>query len=210
MNQYQQFPPSPQPPMMYEQMPPPRSAWPQVIGIISIILASFGLMCYGCNSAATIMQPWMTNMTPPGQQPVAMQGAQLALTIINVCASFLLSLLMLIGGIGLMMRRYWSVAALKIWSVLRILNALLALALGFIYLEEMMQQINDQFAQQSMTLPMTFTSGVMIVIIILSFFIALIWPAFLLIWFARSSIRHERESWASPMRGGMQVLLPCV
>jgi len=200
MNQYQQFPPSSEPPIMYDSLPPPRSSWPKVIGIISIIFGSFGLLCYGCNSAVTIAQPWLAGMVPADQQPVTIQGMQLVFSIFVACGSFLLSLLLLIGGFALTMRKYWSVGALKWWAILRILLAFISTIIGFAYLEETIQQLNDQFAQQSMSMPMTFTNSLMIMSIILGLLMALIWPVFLLIWSARSSVRREIESWAVPMR----------
>ena len=200
MNQYQQFPPSFEPPIMYDSLPPPQSSWPKVIGIISIIFGSFGLLCYGCNSAATIAQPWLAGMVPADQQPVTIQGMQLVLSLVSACGTFSLSLLLLMAGIYLTMRRHWSVWWLKLWAILRILFALFSMTIGFVYLEEIIQDLNDQFAQQSMSMPMTFTNSLMIMSIIMGFLLALIWPVFLLIWFARSSIRREIESWSVPMR----------
>ncbi len=200
MNQYQQFPPSPEPPLMYDSLPPPQSSWPKVIGIISIILGSMGLMCYGCNSLATLAQPWLADIAPPGQRPVAVQGMQLVMSVIVACGTFLLSILLVIGGGGLTTRKYWSVGALKWWAILRIVLAFVSSIIGFVYIEKTIRDLNDQFAQQSITMPPTFTNSLMIMSIILGFLITLIWPVFLLIWFARSSVRREIESWAVPMR----------
>ncbi len=190
--------PEPVPPMHSFGMideGPPRTKWPMVLGTISIILAGFGLLCYGCNSASTIMQPMFMGMMPEDQRPATAQGAQLVIQIVQICALFLLSVWLLIAGIGLCRRSPWSRSWALGWCWAKILLSLCGTAVGFIFVDDMVRQINDQFQQQGSNFPFTISRGIMIALFAVGLVWSLIWPVIMLLWLTRGSIREEVANW---------------
>jgi len=181
-------------PELYE--PAPRSAWPTVIGVICIVLASLGLLCYGCNSASTILQPMVIAAMPADQRPPTPQGAQLVYQVIALCASFLLSIWLLIAGIGLCRRRSWSRAWCLGWAWLKILLSVVSTAVGFLFAGALAQQVNDQLARQPGGAPFTLTKEIFIVFFIITLVWNLIWPVFIIGWFSRARVKEEVAAWA--------------
>src|SRR3954468_11066775 len=81
-------------------------AWPKVIGIISIVVASLGLACGVCGLANIALLPVMENMTKDklGPMPAIMKptGLQMALGVVQMGWPALL----LGAGIATVRRRY--------------------------------------------------------------------------------------------------------
>jgi hypothetical protein len=182
-------PPAVMPPYMM-QPPPRRSGWPVAVGVVSIILSSMGLLCYGCGSFSTLVNP----LLPPDLQTAAVTGGYLVYSVVSYCGSFVLSVWLLISGIGLCGRRGWSGPASLAWAVAKIAFVLMELIVGFAFLPDMVNEMNEMFEETEGPALRVNETVVAIVSVVLSV-IALVWPVFLAIWFGRTNIRHEVETW---------------
>lgn len=56
------------PPTMQPTLPAEPASWPGVIGTVSIIWGSLGLLCNSCGLIMQLAQPLMINMAPPEQR----------------------------------------------------------------------------------------------------------------------------------------------
>src|SRR4029079_16081378 len=97
-------------------------------------------------SGSLIFQPLMLGALPPDQRRPTPHGLQLVTQVVQMCGSFLLSLLLLIGGIGLLKRRPWSRSSHLLWAVLKVLLTAVGFAVGLLFADEMVKQINDQLS----------------------------------------------------------------
>jgi hypothetical protein len=179
----------------------PETSWPKVIGIISIVLASLGLACYGCQSVSTIFQPMMVGAMPEEMRPPAPSTMQMAYSIATYCISFLLSLLLLFAGIATLKRKPSGRSLHVLWSVLKVVVSLISFGFAVMLAEEIADQVNAQMQQQSQQTgqpPMfEMTPGMMIIASAVTTAIMLIWPVFLLIWFNRGKVKDEVSTWGS-------------
>ncbi len=119
------------PASMTGTIPPAPSVWPKVIGTISIVLGAMGLLCYGCGAIGEIVPPMLTSVVPEeslGPQP---QGAFLVYWIGTYCVSLLLSLWLLVAGIGIAQRRAWSRPASIGWAITKVVAAVGDTVLAF-------------------------------------------------------------------------------
>lgn len=164
----------------------PRS-WPKVVGIVSIVWGSLGLVCNGCGFVGNISQDAMMKMMPQPQGPDAPQIPPMpdamkagVVDIAGAALGFLLSALLIIAGSVLIARRpagrtlHLAYAAVSILVTIfttvfmvQKLNAMAAWA----------KQNPDNFwAQQNQ-------SGFAMVGLFVGVVIGLAYPLFCLVWF---------------------------
>ncbi|MHC4128409.1 MAG: hypothetical protein ACYTE6_04010 [Planctomycetota bacterium] len=187
---------SPAPPVMSPELPETPSRWPTTIGVINIVFAALGLICYGCGSLNTVASPWLAGMMPEGQRPATAQGIQLVIQIAQMCTATLLSIWLLFAGIGVLKRRAWARPHCIGWSVAKIILTLLGSVAAAILAPQTVEQINDQLSQQGPA-PFTVTVAMIKIFVIVSMLWFLIWPVFLLLWFSRGRIADEVAEWAA-------------
>ena len=202
------------PPIEGAFVPDKRSVWPTVIGIITIIFGSLGAAYNGlCSPAGMIMagafKPMFEDMaqSAPGAG-MEMQVAQieamsryLPASLVVYLTSTILSVLLLIGGIGVLRRRGWSGRTLNIWAILRILQAIPAVIVTYLMNDAMFEAMEEAAASgggataqmPSGIFSVMATVGLAAVIIQLLIYWAL--PVFVLIWFSRRVIREEVAEW---------------
>ncbi len=182
-------------PSAFEDYRPP-SKWPMTIGVISIVFGSLGLICYGCGSANTAASPWLVNMMPEDQRPPLAGGMLLTIQLFQQCSASLLSVWLLIAGIGVVRRRSWSRTQCIGWSVVKILVTVASTTITILLTSQFVQHINDQMSQGGRTAPLfTVTEGMFIIFVLAGVAWALFWPVFLLAWFSRVSVRQEVATW---------------
>ncbi|MHC4416033.1 MAG: hypothetical protein ACYS0G_12185 [Planctomycetota bacterium] len=174
------------------------SGWPMAIGVINIVLASIGLLCYGCGSINTMVSPWLAGMVPEDQQPVTAQGVQLVVQVVQMCAAALMSVWLLFAGIGLTRRRAWSRVNCIGWSIVKILLSLLGTGIGLLFAQQTVDQFNDQLSKSGQAFTLTVPMIMIAVVVSLAWF--MIWPIFMLIWFSRAKIREEVAQWEAESR----------
>ncbi len=179
-------------------IPPAPSVWPMVIGTISIVVGAMGLLCYGCGAIGEMLGPLLANVVPSealGTQP---QGVFLVNWIASHSVALLLSLWLLVAGIGIAQRRPWSRPASIGWAITKMVVAVGDTVLAFVFISDIAAHVSESWSggqQQTPQLPEGVIEVMMAFMIIAGFFFALIWPVFLLIWFARRRVRTEIADW---------------
>jgi hypothetical protein len=181
---------------------PVESKWPTGVGVTSIVFGGLGLLCYGCQSLSTAAQPFLLGAIPEDQRPPAPQGVQLVFQVVQLCLAWVLSVWLLVGGIGLVRRRAWARGHLVAWSFAKIVLTLVSTVVGLLFLDALVQQINDQMSAQGPS-PFTFTRGMMIGIMVVSLVWFFVWPVFLILWLGRASVKDEVERWAAESRAAI-------
>jgi hypothetical protein len=175
-------------------------AWPKVVGIISIVWASLGLICNGCTAVSALVQPMLISMVPPEQQQQMQQqmaGQNVAFNIVIGILGFLLSALLLYAGIQTM-RYQWKGRTLHlVWAALAILIGLIGSFIGF---GAMKQQVAAQMQQMQSDPNMAAQAQQMqggieafaYAIFGCTVLFSLAYPAFTLIWFGLIKTREEQ------------------
>ena len=173
------------------------SAWPKVIGIVIIVLASFSVL----GGIWALLMPFLMESLQASMPPA--QRAQMA-TSMERTASAVMSMLlyMVLGGalfvtgIGLVRRRQWSIRFCRYWSFAKIVVVLGTSLLWFVEYPENMRKMQEM-QQASGTSGMPVWSYEAIGFVGLAF--GLIWgcalPVFLLIWLGRRKINQEVAAW---------------
>lgn len=165
----------------YIDLPADPPGWPKVIGIISIVFGSLGLVCMGCAGVGLVVQPMLMKSTEEqmgGPMPDVLRPGmgQIAMMPIGV----LLAAMLLIAGIMLIKRAPASRMLHLVYSVLNILTSIVSTVIGFGQAAKMAQWKADnpgskwgEMIKPEMQMPMMI-AGVAI---------GLAWPIFCLIWF---------------------------
>jgi uncharacterized membrane protein YjfL (UPF0719 family) len=106
-----------------------------------------------------------------------------------------LTLLLLIGGIGLANRRRWSARAMVIWGIGDLVLTLVSFGGTLLTLPTFQQQMS----QQNTAMPPGFGGAFMVGFMVSMCFgaaIGLVPPVFVLVWFGRRKIKDEVAGWA--------------
>lgn len=166
-----------------EQEPP---AWPKVIGIISIVWGSLGVLCGLCTMAQTMLGSMVQQ--PGGQfQPPPASPAYL----ISLGLGVLVTILLLIAGIMLVKRQAIARPMFLVYSVLSIVTTVVGMAISLTDVipatiaamkAQAAAETNPQ-AQQQMQQMVGFMDQFLSVITIVVCVIAMIFPLFCLVWF---------------------------
>jgi hypothetical protein len=171
---YPDYTPAPKPPV-----------WPLVVGILSTIFGSLGLLCACASIPMNIMNPAAQQALQ--QFPEWWRTYQ----IISGLFGFLMAVVLLSGGICLIRRRPAGLPLSVAYGVLGLIGSVLNTIITV-----------SGMAGFQMPGPM---GGSMKSVMMVSPFVGLIfgagYPIFLLIWFARPSIRQEVRSWPQPAGG---------
>jgi hypothetical protein len=183
MTAFQDSPPPLPDPTLYP--PTQRSVWPSVIGIISIVLASLGIICMPIGLAFNSynrMNPKQAELM--ADFPSWYGTYQIASSILYV----MLYVLLLVAGILLVRRR---LAAARSAHLIFALANLLALGVGMAMLAVLNQAISQSVSsdmRHGMQVGLMFGGACTLII-------AGAYPVFLLVWFSRSRIRQEINAW---------------
>src|SRR5438477_7016578 len=102
------------PPIHGGLLPPPRSSWPTVIGVIAIIVGCWGIFANACATPAGLFfQSQMGKFAPPGASSMFDAQSQvthkyLPATLAGMIALLTLGIFLLVTGIGVLRRRPWG------------------------------------------------------------------------------------------------------
>ncbi len=201
MTESPQTPPPPGAPPTQPGMrqPTPRSSWPTVLGVIAIVYGALATLSHGCGLMSSLMAEQWQRMMP---QPEQAAEAQIDLTrrwlwfsVPNSLLLVALAVMLIVVGAGLARRRARAVVLAKVWAVVKMIVALGAAIFTYLVMQESLG-LQQEVDPNATALP----PGVVEVMAPLTAVLTLLWgwllPIFLLIWFARPSIREEVSGWA--------------
>lgn len=191
------------PPIDAGEIPQQPSAWPKVIGVITIIFGSLAIL-QGCVGAvSSLFMSSLSAIVPAEQAAVydAMEDLK-PWMIIGAVLALGLGILLLVAGIGLVRRRAWSPTACMVWAGIK-----MVFVVGYTILGDMAQQAQfeamQEMMQQDPNMPAAMPAmmgSFMQVFGVFTIVLGILWgwalPVFLLIWFARSKIKAEVAGWA--------------
>ena len=199
-------PPTPSvPPTDAGAIPPRKSSWPMVIGIIAIILGSLGTLqgCMGLGWPA--LAGLFTSALP--EEQAGMMDATKALTplmMISAGLTMLIAIVLLIGGIGLTKRSPRSPKTCRIWAGLKMLLVVYTSTVTFLSTQAQMEAM-QRMLEEDPNAPAAmagFFGTLMAIIGPVIFVFAIVWgwalPIFMLIWFSRRKIKAEVAHWGQP------------
>lgn len=181
---------------------PGAAARPTVIGVISIIFGSLGVLSGACGGVFLFLSGPLLSLVPEDQAsemelqvsnsmpyPV-MQGGVMLLELV-------ISVLMLVGGIMLLRRRRSARGLLVGTAWLDLISNTVAAVVGFLVVQAQMKamQENAEVAQQVPAGFGTLVQGAGGVMVFVQWLFLAIWPVFVLIWFSRRRIRESVEAW---------------
>lgn len=180
----------------------PPESWPTVIGVISIIFGSLGVLSGACGGAFLLLSGPLVSMIPEAQAsemevqlssglpyPVLQGGVMLL--------EFVISVMMLVGGIMLLRRKRSARGLLVGTAWLDLLSNTVGAVVGFLVMQAQMKsmQENAEMAQQMPAGIGALVQGAGGVMVFVQWLFLAIWPVFVLIWFSRSKIRESVEAW---------------
>lgn len=180
----------------------PPESWPTVIGVISIIFGSLGVLSGACGGALLLLSGPLVSMIPEEQAsemevqlssglpyPVLQGGVMLL--------EFVISVMMLVGGIMLLRRKRSARGLLVGTALLDLLANTVGAVVGFLVMQAQMKamQENAEMAQQMPAGIGALVQGAGGVMVFVQWLFLAIWPVFVLIWFSRSKIRESVETW---------------
>lgn len=178
------------------------AVWPLAIGIICIVMGAIGTLNYGSNAvAAPFMTRFMGDMVATsGQQNAVLEDSMDAMaayqvtTIIVQTSGLALSIALLVAGIGLCLRRRWSVRLLLVWSPIKIIHALvLGLTTGLM-ISTQFRAVVDADPSAPQQLRIVFSVMAVVVGALTALFV-LILPIVLLFWLRRKRVRETVAGW---------------
>lgn len=184
--------PNPVPPMV-TSVAPDKPVWPTVIGVISIVYGLWGVL----NGCGGIFSPFymqhLGGVIPDDQSKAVFDGLSehFGLGLAVGLSGLLVGGLLLASGIGLILRRRWSIRAHTIWAVLAILQSGLAGVYGF-YIQQTQFQAMKAGGMPPMPIPM---EAFAVVGLFIGLVFLCVYPTFVLVWFFRATIRAQMVGW---------------
>lgn len=184
-----------------EDAAPPPSKWPTVVGVIGIIVASLGLLgsvCCGLASplympAAIEFMKQAPNMTPEQIDAKIAAIPPLYYILPASLVGLALSVLLMVGSIGLVRRRERSVKLLKIWAWTDLGYNVVSLPIQVMF--QMRGTAYPGAGPEEMIGPAsTLCCGGLL---------GFVFPIFVLMWLSRRAIKDEILMWAELRQGAI-------
>ncbi len=172
--------------------PPRPSNWPNVIGIIAIVLGAGGILG-GVWGAAS---PWLMSSLSWAMLPGQAESLQawLPWTVSSSLAAAAVAILLLLGGIKLVKRNPAAPGLLRVWAILKLPMAVCLTIVGIIVQREQFDVV------QGSTTAMPMGSAFFDALTVFGVVVSVVWygalPVFMLIWFARKKSKAEVAGWS--------------
>jgi hypothetical protein len=132
-------PPTEPVPMLEESLP----SWPKVVGIVSIVWGSLGIMCNGCGVASMLVMPGLMAQAVPNE-PMPPQFQPSGLAIAASGLSVVVSAVLILAGILVMRRR-----EVGRWLHLGYAGAALVLTIVGVAIQLQMFAAMEQFVREN-------------------------------------------------------------
>ena len=153
--------------------------WPIVIGVISIVLGGGGALLNGASVLSNVMQ-----QTDAGRSPLP--------AILFGALPVLLSLWLLLAGLGIMQRQSTAVSNIRKWAIVKLVlyGTCLTCATGvLLFAADMAAKQDSRLAE------FADARGIVLVVMIPLIVWFLAWPIFILWWFGRDKVREDTRDW---------------
>lgn len=196
--------PPPAPPTKQGDFVPvkPPESWPTVIGVISIIFGSLGVLSNVCGGVFLFLSEPLMSLVPEEQasEMEAQMSSSMPYPFMQGGLMFIelvVSVLMLVGGIMLLRRRRAAAGLLFGTAWLDLVANTAGAAVGFLVMQAQMKamQENAEMAQQMPAGIGSLVQGAGGVMMFVQWVFLAIWPVFVLIWFSRSKVRESVAAW---------------
>ncbi len=186
------------------------SRWPGVVGSISVALGVLGIIAGGLGAVSQLLSSRIQTMVPGQQGMFDAQRKWLVESLVVQSVGVLIAALLTLAGVALLLRRPWARPVFFAWAGLRVLGGAAAAVVTYA-----MQR--DQFGAMGAMSPVGGTGpppavmGAIGDITAIATAVgyglwAVVWPAFIVVWLCRASIRREIAGWtrapAAPTAGG--------
>ncbi len=175
--------------------------WPRVLGIVAIVFGSLGVLGGCMGLLFPILQSVFEDAVSKGGGPDifgTMQGWQ-GWTLAGSVLGMVISVLLIVEGIGLLRRRPWSIRLGYCWAVLKITFVLVNSIVGYFIQRDIQQAMFQEFANQGTPMP-PIGPGFFEIMGAFGIVVGIVWgwalPVFLIVWFSRSKIRAEVADWS--------------
>ncbi|MCB9837924.1 MAG: hypothetical protein H6813_01165 [Phycisphaeraceae bacterium] len=171
--------------------------WPKVVGIISIVWGSIGVICNGLGVASSFLSPMMAGSAGEGQMPPSVTDPPMTVILASVFG-VLLSIFLVVAGVMTVLRRYAGRSMHLIYAPLHLISIVVGVMMQLEIQSQNAQWAKDNpdtiFAQQQQV-------GGIVGLVMLGIFtvIFLIWPVFCLVWFGLKKKTHQ------DMTGGVNI-----
>lgn len=166
------------------------SLWPNLLGVISVLFGGGGLFVQVAGFIYSIMMPDFWAGDPTGAAIQAVQESWKVWNALIAGVSSIAAAVLLVVGIGLLMRRVWSIRLAQGWAAAKIVIVAVSIGIG---------QIEAQEMQQAMTQanPNTFAGGFGAGSVWLVTQLIFGWtlPIILLWWLSRAKVKDEIATW---------------
>lgn len=186
----------PVPPIRAGESPtlPRVTIWPKRLGIVSIVFAALGAVA---SVTFFYIGPALQLQAKTDGQREFINSPMIRtwLTTNNVYAGICLALAaaLLVAGVGLILRRAWSVKMLVIWAWLKIIVEAASTILGYLMHQRIEQAISQGLVDEDNVVRVLRAWSLAGEAVSLAAFCCL--AIFVLIWFARSEVRENVTTW---------------
>lgn len=173
-----------------------RPVWPTVWGVIAIVFAAMGILGYLASFIMLVFfVPAMASITAPGD-PAAMASvaATASIQAINSIVHVALAAMLLAAGIGLLLRKPWSVRVALVWAVLRMVVAVVAAGTNYYVQRE--QILASQGASSPNAIPPAFETTMLALTVAMTIGWGWALPIAMLIWFRLAKVKAEVARWS--------------
>ena len=142
---------SPPPPVGPDLDETPPATWPKTVGTISIVYASFGLLCQSAMNAGGMFSDFFMKM---GGIDVQIPMMMKVISGVTMVVMWVLGIILIVGGVKLIRRRRGAMGILKTWVVLRVLVVIMAVVSTVVFLpvtmglqEEILEATNKRLRE---------------------------------------------------------------
>lgn len=198
---YGQVPPSMQPikPL------PPQTSWPTVVAIISLILGILGILggiyqVFSANLASALSTVEAETADPNVAQTLQSLEKWAPVLMGVAVLGTVLAIFLVVCGIKLLNRSPRCLTLYKRWALAKLIFAVISVAQMVLMQIEVVQASMQQQGINSSGTPEAVMNSVMAVMFIVTAGFGLLFygafPVFVLIWFGRTKVREEIETWA--------------
>ncbi len=192
-------PPSAVPPMVPGplQAMPSAPGWPLWLGIVAILVGAMGGLAYlwGVVANALLAGPPTFGMPAAAEVREATRGMR-GYAVLSAALGLIPAVLLLVAGIGMVMRRRWSIPLARFWAVAKILVSLPIVAINWKTQVVAFSAITSGSTSGAAPMSAGMISFVLWLTVLGGLAIHWALPVFMLIWLARQKVRAYAATWS--------------